>query len=57
MRIRRQVVIDVEKVEDACEFCGRPAEFRIVSVETGNNICGICLKCIELLRGISKQGE
>ena len=57
MRIRKQVVIDAEKTEGVCEFCGNPAEFRIVSVETGNNICGICLKCIELLRGISKQGE
>ena len=51
------MVIDAEKTEGVCEFCGNPAEFRIVSVETGNNICGICLRCIEVLREISSQGE
>lgn len=51
------MLIDAERTEGVCEFCGKPAEFRIVSVETGKDICGICLRCIELLRDISSRGE
>lgn len=57
MRIKRQIVIDVEGEGDVCEFCGGEAEFRIVSVNSGCKICGICLNCIELLREVSKRGE
>jgi len=57
MQIRKQIVIEVDEVKDTCEFCGGAAEFRIVSTKSGCDICGICLNCIELLRGITKQGE
>jgi len=57
MQIRKQIVIEVDEAKDTCEFCGGAAEFRIVSAKSGCDICGICLNCIELLRGITKQGE